>query len=178
MSETEIVERLKQSMNAVMDARLEEVTKTLHDRAEAAEAEAVRLRERLADAERAAEVRLARIEVLRGALEIVGVETQALKPEVQQVRVGVLDLMRERDDLRQQLATVTALVPEVDWLEMIALFDEPLGPTDCKGCPFDCNCDLQCERVCKQAGDLAARIRAWRGDGDGEGGEDGKDNRD
>ena len=130
------------------------------------------LRERLVEVERAAEVRLARIEVLRGALEAVGADAQALKPEVQQVRDDVLDLMRERDDLRQQLATVTALVPEVDWLEMIALFDEPLGPTDCKGCPFDCNCDLQCERVCKQAGDLAARIRAWRGDGDGDGREE------
>jgi len=55
-------------------------------RAETADAEAVDLRQQLADAERAAEVRLARIEVLRGALEAVGTDAQALKPEVQQVQ--------------------------------------------------------------------------------------------
>ena len=106
------------------------------------------LRERLVEVERAAEVRLARIEVLRGALEIVGVEAQALKPEVQQVRVGVLDLMRERDALRQQLDTVTALVPEAEWLVMIA--ENGVDST-----------------VAHELFDLADAIRAWRGDGEG-----------
>ena len=130
MSETEIVERLKQSMNAVMDARLEEVTKPLRDRAEAAEAEAAALK-KLEAAHRGEEARKAA-------------------------------------ELRKQLADVSALVPEAEWLEVIALADEPLGPIDCKGCPFDCSCSLQCERVCEQAGELATRIRAWQ-DGDGSG---------
>jgi len=124
------------------------------------------LRERLVEVERAAEVRLARIEVLRGALEAVGADAQALKPEVQQVRDDVLDLMRERDDLRQQLAaltkleaahrgeearqldTVTALVPEAEWLVMIA--ENGVDST-----------------VAHELFDLADAIRAWRGDGEG-----------
>ena len=129
------------------------------------------LRERLVEVERAAEVRLARIEVLRGALEAVGADAQALKPEVQQVRDDVLDLMRERDDLRQQLAaltkleaahrgeearqldTVTALVPSAEWLVMIA--ENGVDST-----------------VAHELFDLADGIRAWRGDGDGDGREE------
>ena len=120
------------------------------------------LRRRLVDAERAAEVRLARIEVLRGALEIVGVEA------------GVLDLMRERDELRQQLDTVKALVPETDWLEMVAVAQDYFKPGCHKYCPMadgDGNCSLQCDSIVTWATVLAARIRAWRGDGDGEEGE-------
>ena len=130
------------------------------------DAEATELRERLAEVERVAETRLARIEVLRGALEIVGVETQALKPEVQQVRVGVLDLMRERDDLRQQLATVTDLVPEAELLNLVET-----ALTEWAAYLENCEDDEHEIRVYRAyANDvraLAARIRAWRGDGDG-----------
>ena len=137
-SETEIVERLKQSLYAVMDARLEEVTKPLRDRAEAAEAEAAALK-KLEAAHRGEEARKAA-------------------------------------ELRKQLADVSALVPDLDWLKMLALAEHPIGPANCTDCPFwnssTGRCEDQCDEVDTWATDLADRIRAWRGDGEGDGNEE------
>ena len=164
-----VIERLEQAKSRIcadnkhLFQRLREeeaLTVKWQQRAEAAEAEAAELRERLADAERAAEVRLARIEVLRGALEAVGADAQALKPEVQQVHHDVLDLMRERDDLRERLTTVKALVPSAKLLQRFANIVEQVA--------FTLSPTANCERTLTQVQELrtlAARIRAWRGDG-------------
>ena len=59
----------------------------------------------------------------------------------------LLDLVEQ---LRQQLGTVTALVPSAEWLVMIA--ENGVDST-----------------VAHELFDLADAIRAWRGDGDGSG---------
>ena len=160
------------------EERLEQAATVLaaeqHDR-KAAEAEAARSRERLADAERAAEVHLARIEVLRGALEAVGADAQALKPEVQQVRHDVLDLMRERADLRKQLATATALVPEAELMERAAKYADIAQAHYLQGSTGGA---IHHSHFKQKVADeetldaLATAIRARRGDGDGDGREE------
>ena len=59
----------------------------------------------------------------------------------------LLDLVEQ---LRKQLATVTDLVPEAKWVEMVA--ENGVDST-----------------VAHELFDLADAIRAWRGDGDGSG---------
>jgi len=72
-------------------------------------------------------------------------------------------------DLRQQLAIVTALVPEADWLEQAAV----MAWHHCESCPVENDgCrgrkreDWTCKMLQAQLRNLAACIRAWRGDGD------------
>ena len=127
----------------------------LKARAEAAEAEANALRKRLGVAEaNAAESR-----------------TLLVKDYSVMEKAGaILDVADEHlHDLREQLATVTALVPDLDWLRMVTCY-----PHGCAGCPYHklvtgTLCDMQCGKISEVAGELAARIRAWR-DGDGDGG--------
>ena len=124
-----------------------------HDR-KAAEAEANALRKRLGVAEaNAAESR-----------------TLLVKDYSVMEKAGaILDVADEHlHDLREQLATVTALVPEAEWLEMIVATTRM--EDDCTRCPYHklvtgTLCDMQCGKISEVAGELAARIRAWRGDG-------------
>ena len=78
----------------------------------------------------------------------------------------------ECDALRKRLATAeagAALVPEAEWLEMVAMLLEGVEVTFCDQCPFVKEpCKLQCADT-EMPRILAARIRAWRGDGDGSG---------
>jgi len=74
----------------------------------------------------------------------------------------------EAATLHQQLATVTALVPEVDWLEQAAV----MAWHHCESCPVENDgCrgrkreDWTCKMLQARLRNLAARIRAWRGDG-------------
>lgn len=77
------------------------------------------------------------------------------------------ELVIERDAM---LATVTALVPEAEWLEMVALSEAPLGPADCAECPFDGpgRCDVQCNNFDAWAVVFATAIRNWREEENGE----------
>jgi len=78
---------------------------------------------------------------------------------------------RKAAELRKQLADVSALVPEAEWLEMMAMLLEGVEVTFCDQCPFVKEpCKLQCADT-EMPRDLAARIRAWRGDGGKEEGE-------
>jgi len=157
-----------------------------------AEAEAAALRERLADAQVVIDERGAELTMLREALDTIPLHEygdaqregcdakgawdcfkEALEGHISAVRSvsAVYDAKNDTIALRQQLVTVTALVPEVEWLEMLALAEHPVGPANCTDCPFwnssTGRCEDQCDEVDIWATVLAANIRAWRGDGDG-----------
>ena len=75
---------------------------------------------------------------------------------------------KRNGQLEQRLAAVAALVPETDWLEMVAVAQDYFKPGCHKYCPMadgDGNCSLQCDSIVIWATVLADRIRAWRGDG-------------
>jgi len=125
------------------------------------------LREQSTQVERIAEIRLRRIEVLReritelrAALEKANADARALKPEVEQARHDVVDLMRECDDLREQLARVLDLMPKVELLERAANYasiaQDRIIEVSCGG-PYP-----KQEADDEEAlDDLAARIREW-----------------
>ena len=161
-------------------------------RAEAAEAEAARSRERLADAQVAIDERDAELTMLREALDTIPLHEygdarregcdakgawdcfkEALAEHISAVRSvsAVYDAKNDTIDLRQQLATVTDLVPEVDLMKRAADYalctaaarHQPIAP------------GVQEDADHRTLIMLAARIRAWRGDGgeEGEGESDG-----
>ena len=76
----------------------------------------------------------------------------------------------ETTRLCKELTIASSLVPSADWLLMVAAIADDLG---CDACPYLGNCENHCDRISDKARARAARIRAWRGDGDKEGGEDG-----
>jgi len=100
-------------------------------------------------------------------------ERDELRQQADRLRTAAIEgygVMEKAEEaihyLEQQLATVKALVPEAEWLEMIVATTRM--EDDCTRCPYRVDrCDLQCNDAHKQASTLAARIRAWRGDGDG-----------
>jgi len=87
-------------------------------------------------------------------LEAAEAEAAELRERLAALEFAYGSLRASANILEQQLADVSALVPEADWLEMIA--ENGIDST-----------------VAHQIYDLAADIRAWRGDGDG--GEEGSD---
>jgi len=101
-------------------------------------------------------------------------ERDELRQQADRLRTAAIEgygVMEKAEEaihyLEQQLATVTALVPDLDWLRMVTCY-----PHGCAGCPYHklvtgTLCDMQCGKISEVAGELAARIRAWRGDGDG-----------
>jgi len=131
------------------------------------------LREQSTQVERIAEIRLKRIEVLReritelrAALEKANADARALKPEVEQARHDVVGLMRERDDLREQLARVTDLVPSADCLEMaeIAMAEWAAYLENCKANEHEMRV---CRAYAQDARQLAAHIREWLAEHEG-----------
>ena len=161
----------------------------LKARATAAEAEAAGLRERLTDLQTAVEERDTELTMLREALDTIPLYEygdaqregcdpggawdcfkEALEEHISAVRSApaVYDAKNDIADLRQQLATVTALVPEADWLEQAAV----MAWHHCESCPVENNgCrgrkreDWTCKMLQAQLRNLATAIRAWRGDG-------------
>ena len=92
-------------------------------------------------------------------------ECAALEDDREYNATIIVERDEELINLRQQLDTVTALAPETEWLEMVACY-----PNGCAGCPYHrlvtgTLCDIQCNKIGEVAGNLAARIHAWRGDG-------------
>ena len=85
-------------------------------------------------------------------LEAAEAEAAELRERLAALEFAYGSLRASANILEQQLADVSALVPEADWLEMIA--ENGIDST-----------------VAHQIYDLADRIRAWRGDGDGGEGE-------
>jgi len=180
-------------------------------RAEAAEAEAARSRERLADAQVAIDERDAELTMLREALDTIPLHEygdarregcdakgawdcfkEALAEHISAVRSApaVYDAKNDIAALRERLATAedettrlckeltiaSSLVPSADWLLMVAVAQDYFKPGCYKHCPLADEageCGLECDDIGDWARNLAARIRAWRGDGDKEGGEDG-----
>ena len=158
-------------------------------RAEAAEAEAAGLRERLTDLQTAVEERDTELTMLREALDTIPLYEygdaqregcdpggawdcfkEALEEHISAVRSApaVYDAKNDIADLRQQLATVTALVPEAELMERAAV----MAWHHCESCPVENNgCrgrkreDWTCKMLQAQLRNLAARIHAWRGDG-------------
>ena len=81
-------------------------------------------------------------------LEAAEAEAAELRKRLAALEFAYGSLRASANILEQQLADVSALAPEADWLEMIA--ENGIDST-----------------VAHQIYDLAADIRAWRGDGDG-----------
>ena len=71
----------------------------------------------------------------------------------------------ETTRLCKELTIASSLVPSADWLLMVAAIADDLG---CDACPYLGNCENHCDRISDKARARAARIRAWRGDGDKE----------
>ena len=160
-------------------------------RAEAAEAEAAGLRERLTDLQTAVEERDTELTMLREALDTIPLYEygdaqregcdpggawdcfkEALEEHISAVRSApaVYDAKNDIADLRQQLATVTALVPEAELLNLAetALTERAAYLENCE----DDEHEIRVYRAyANDVRALAARIRAWRGDGDGREGE-------
>jgi len=108
-------------------------------------------------------------------LEAAEAEAAELRKRLAALEFAYGSLRASANILEQQLADVTALVPEAEWLEMVAMLLEGVEVTFCDQCPFEVKgpCKLQCTDTEKPRA-LADRIRAWRGDGDGgEGREEG-----
>ena len=86
-------------------------------------------------------------------------------------------------ELERRLAEAEVLVPDTELMKRAAGMmwhtceSCPTLKIRCPGYRGDRRRGL-CNTLTKKLMRLAADIRAWRGDGDGEGGEDGKDNRD
>ena len=125
--------------------------------AEAEEALAVKWQQR---AERAEE----RLEQAATALAGAERDRAAAEAEAADLRKRLVGAHQVENILREELATVTALALEADWLEMVAANANGEG---CDACPYyrDDNgpgCHAQCDEIDDKALDLATRIRAWR----------------
>jgi len=161
-------------------------------RAEAAEAEAAGLRERLTDLQTAVEERDTELTMLREALDTIPLYEygdaqregcdpggawdcfkEALEEHISAVRSApaVYDAKNDIADLRQQLATVTALVPEAELMERAAKYADIAQAHYLQGATSAATHHSHFKQ--KVADEetldaLAACIRAWRGDGDEE----------
>ena len=100
------------------------------------------------------------------------VKCQGLEAEAAELRKRLVGAHQVEDILRGQLATVTDLVPSAGLLERAA---EMMWHT-CESCPtLKVRCpgyrgdraNGLCNTLTKELMELAARIRAWRGDGGG-----------
>jgi len=90
------------------------------------------------------------------------VKCQELETAAAEWRADVVRLTQERARLRGRLATVAALVPSAGLLERLACAIE-----GSLAIPGIAELVPQIRADGRMAGSLAARIRAWRGDGDG-----------
>lgn len=104
------------------------------------------------------------VEQLRARVGCAETEAADLREQLEGANRVALAYLERGKILRQQLATAEALVPEAEWLEMVALSEAPLGPADCAECPFDGpgRCDVQCNNFDAWAVTTAAAIRDWR----------------
>ena len=160
--------------------------------------EIAELREQLAAAQSAIDERDTELAMLREALDTIPLHEygeaqhegcdakgawdcfkEALEKHISAVRSApaVYDAKNDIATLRQQLATVAALVPEADWLEQAAV----MAWHHCESCPVENDgCrgrkreDWTCKMLQAQLRNLAACIRAWRGEKQ-EGGDDERD---
>ena len=123
--------------------------------------------------ERVAEVRLERTEELRQQLTTHAAEAnsvcqewdarcQGLEAEAADLRKRLVGAHQVENILREELDTVTDLVPSAGLLERLACAIE-----GSLAIPGIAELVPQIRADGRMAGSLAARIRAWRGDGDG-----------
>ena len=104
------------------------------------------------------------------------VKCQGLEAEAADLRERLATAEDETTRLCKELTIASSLVPSADWLLMAAVAQDYFKPGCYKHCPLADEageCGLECDDIGDWARNLAARIRAWRGDGDKEGGEDG-----
>ena len=93
------------------------------------------------------------------------------KNDIAALRERLATAEDETTRLCKELTIASSLVPSADWLLMVAVAQDYFKPGCYKHCPLADEageCGLEYDDIGDWARNLAARIRAWRGDGDEE----------